>query len=243
MDLLGQIWLLPATGGNARPVTDAIHDSAQDLAPSFSPDGRWIAFTARRPGGAGIFLMASGGGPARRLTVGSTYAEPESAWSPDSSRLAFIKGGAITVVDVSTGAVSPVPIEGLKGGPIRHPVWSPDGRRIAFVFGRAPDRLTSPDPGGRLYVVAAEGGNASPLLDEAIYALRPAYSPDGKRLAFFVRPPGTVPQLWVADLTRRTQRRVAFEGELTPSRVRWFAEGRALLCSANGGSGAWIRTA
>ena len=232
--LLGQIWLLPATGGKARPVTDTVREPAQDQDPSFSPDGRWIAFTARRPGGRGIFLLPSSGGPLRRLTTGDTYEDPEPAWSPDSSRLVFVLGGALSVVDVARGSTTTIRVDGLKGGPIRHPVWSPDGRRIAFVHGWAPQRLTSPDPGGRVYVVAAEGGNASPLLDADIYALRPAYSPDGRKLAFFVRPAGSIPQIWVADLIGRAQRRVPFEGEVTPVRIRWFPGGRDLLCSANG---------
>jgi len=215
-DLLGQIWLLPASGGKAQPVTDAVHDPAEDLDPSFSPDGKWIAFTARRPGGRGIWLLSASGGPIRRLTTSdNAYEDPEPAWSPDSSRLACVRGGALAVVDISSGATSQLQIEDLKDGPIRNPAWSRDGRQIAFVHGRAAEWPgVGPDPRGVLYVVPAEGGKASPLLDDATYLSGPAYSPDGKRLAFFVWQAGTGSQLWVADLAQRTKRRIELDGDL-----------------------------
>ena len=43
VDLQGSIWTLPATGGTATRITDIFNDARQ---PSFSPDGKWIAFFA-----------------------------------------------------------------------------------------------------------------------------------------------------------------------------------------------------
>lgn len=89
------LWLLSAFGGEPRRLTSA---GEKDGEPRWSPDGKWIAFVAKRPAAAGgkeedeepqVYLIAPDGGEARRLTDIATGAFGIK-WFPDSRRIAFL---------------------------------------------------------------------------------------------------------------------------------------------------------
>ena len=79
------VWMSGADGGDARQIT---FGGGNESDPSFSPDGRWIAFVSTREGGAQLYVMPTAGGEARKVTSISTgVAAP--VWSPDSKSVAF----------------------------------------------------------------------------------------------------------------------------------------------------------
>ena len=88
------LWLLSAFGGEPRRLTQA---GEKDGEPQWSPDGRWIAFVAKRPALGDekadeepqVYLIAPDGGEARRLTRMPTGAFGIK-WFPDSRRIAFL---------------------------------------------------------------------------------------------------------------------------------------------------------
>lgn len=136
IDLQGSIWTLPASGGVAKRITDVFNDARQ---PSFSADGKWIAFQGYRDGGFHIWMVAVDGSSQRELTSGP-FDEREPAWSHDGTRVAFAsdRGDAgnydIWIYDTNTGAISQVtknPAEEFM------PSWSPDDKEIAFISSRA----------------------------------------------------------------------------------------------------------
>src|SRR5262245_54863716 len=85
IDLQGSIWTLPSTGGTAKRITDVFNDARQ---PSWSPDGKWIAFFGYRDGGYDLWAIAPDGSNQRKLTWGP-YDDREPIWSHDGSKVAF----------------------------------------------------------------------------------------------------------------------------------------------------------
>src|SRR5215510_11665715 len=80
----GDIWSVPAAGGNAIPLTLS---ESYEFAPVWSHDGKSVAFASDRYGQFDVFVMPSGGGEAKRLTNHSTREIPSSFTADDNAIL------------------------------------------------------------------------------------------------------------------------------------------------------------
>jgi dipeptidyl aminopeptidase/acylaminoacyl peptidase len=82
-----ELWLFPSDGGKARRLTSGDKDSE----PTWSPDGKWIAFAAKRKDDeeTQVYLIAPDGGEAVRLTALATGVTA-LRWFPDSKRIGFV---------------------------------------------------------------------------------------------------------------------------------------------------------
>jgi len=245
-DLLGELWQLPAAGGEARPITDAVRDIAEDLDPAYSPDGRRVVFRGERNGRTGLWLLELDSGSPRQLTQlpDPDGYEGSATWSPDGRVIAFVRAlppssredlrrSGIVLLDVAAGTTRGFPIEGLPRPGVRDPEWVRGGR-IAFVAidVRAP-------MGGRIWTVDTAGGHARPVTSESVQALAPAITPDGRKLAYFAADSADRMQVWVQELSDSGTAtgapiRVTSHKDVTRTRIRWMPDGKALLYSADG---------
>jgi tricorn protease len=128
---LGDLWIVKEDGSQPRRLT--VH-TARDTHPRFSPDGKWVAFSSNRYGGADVFIVSSAGGTPKRLTYHSA-SDTVVGWSRDSRRVIFSS---------SRGRVYPgipslyeVPIDGGLEQPLPADwgwtaSYSPDGQQLAF---------------------------------------------------------------------------------------------------------------
>lgn len=241
-DLLGQLWRIPAEGGEAVRLTDAVADAAEDVDPTVSPDGRWIAFQGDRNGVEGLWLMPTGGGAPRLLrgTEASTrvrwktYFRP--AWSRDSRQLAFIRENLLFLHSIDRDSTAQLTLQQPSPGTPVCIDWLADGQLLALVRPRgAPGgALRFIDPGSGQAREVPVGGPAPISTGPGLISACPASSPDGSRVAVFVEDPAGVFQLHVLPLAAGDPLRVTEDTDVFPSRVRWTADGKELLYVAGG---------
>ena len=128
---------MDSDGSNLRRLTN---HAAKDRSPSWSPDGRQIAFSSNRDGNFDIYVMGEDGSNPTRLTNPNhtnRIWDNEPAWSPDGGRIAFSsnRDGNFDIYVMGEDGSNPTRLttDILKD---RNPAWSPDGGRIAFSSNR-----------------------------------------------------------------------------------------------------------
>ncbi|MFN8621196.1 MAG: hypothetical protein U0869_10670 [Chloroflexota bacterium] len=190
-DASWQIATMAADGSDLKVLTSGPGVSE---APGWSPDGTWMAYdmtpttTVDASFHTVLRRMASDGTDDQLLGRVNTFvAEPHI--SPDGTKVAFVRidisgdrqQNELIVRDLATG--TELALDGAGRAP-EHPVWSPDGTSVLY---QVSPWLGSGNPNVQLERIPADGSAAPTVIvagTDTQKASKPAYSPDGKRIAF-----------------------------------------------------------
>jgi len=128
----GEIISVPAEKGDARNLTNTTGVAERN--PSWSPDGKWIAYFSDESGEYALHLRDQKGmGEVKKFNLGnppSFFYNP--TWSPDSKKIAYSdKRLNIWYLDIEKG--QPVKVDTLRGGYAPGANWSPDSRWLVYT--------------------------------------------------------------------------------------------------------------
>lgn len=197
-DMLGDIYLLPREGGDAKALTKGL---ALDLQPRFSPDGRHISFTSDRGGGDNIWIMDLKGENLTQVTDESFRLLNNAAWTPDGqyliARKHFTSGrslgaGELWLYHRSGGSGVQLTKRKNDQQDLGEPSVSPDGRYVYYSEDVSPGGAFdyNRDPHSGIYAIKRlnlENGEIETLISGPGGAARPQISPDGNYLAYVKR--------------------------------------------------------
>jgi dipeptidyl aminopeptidase/acylaminoacyl peptidase len=206
------IWVYDVASREKKQITTGNYDMQ---GPTWSPDGRWIAFSSNRTGtqmgdpnrsdNSDLFVIPADGGAERRLTE-NAGPDRGPVWSPDGRRIAYssvdfenhsASQNDVKVVSVDGG--QPINLTARLDYSASGIEWSPDGSTIYF--------RTDEGLGSALYKVSATGGTPERILpdNENVYTVE-SKSKDGSKwliTSTSLSDPGSV---YIADTDGRNMR-------------------------------------
>ena len=163
-------------------------ESGVQMEPTWSSDGRHLAYAADRSGNSDIWVQSIDGVAPTRLTF-SDASDWQPAWSPDGRSVAFRSerdGGGLYIVPATGGTEQRIASFGY------HPQWSPDGSKLLFYgdlnsgvvrFGEPPKGNAKPHA---VYLLTLSDGRPVPLsadLGNSFISYRVKWHPDGQRVS------------------------------------------------------------
>ena len=191
-------------------------DPADDISPTWAPDGRHLAFLRRSASEDGIFIVPALGGPERRLgrTESSLsrqgWAQCRMSWSPDGRFLAVVDqatpadGYGIFLVSVEDGEKQRLTSAPPSSADFS-PAFSPDGKTLAFIRSSG---LSSED----IYLISAQGGTPRRLTADEGRITSLTWTADGREIVFPSNRGGGS-SLWRVPISGGTPERVSVTGQ------------------------------
>jgi Tol biopolymer transport system component len=211
-DLLGDIYTLPAAGGDARRVHGG---PAMQIFPSFSADGSQLLYQSDASGFDNAWISNVDGSNARQITHDAANMLGAPTWGPQDESIAVVqayatfplmKASEIRLFDLHGGSGAVLVEMPANQRDVQEPSFTPDGRFVYYT-----QRITEPNiyinPDQLNYVIKRRelaSGATEDLLGGWGGATSPQVSHDGKKVAF-VRRVREKTVLFVYDVAARTQ--------------------------------------
>lgn len=183
-------------GYNPRPL---LNSPEPIMSPSWSPNGRQIAYVSFENHQAGIYVQDVGNG-GRRLLSQFPGINGAPAWSPDGQKLALVlsksRSPNIYVMNVAGGGLTQVTNDYYIN---TEPAWAPDGKTLLFTSNRS----GSGKP--QIFQANLTNGQVSRVSYDGDYNARASYTQDGKYITMIHRVSGNY-NIAILDLDTGTMR-------------------------------------
>jgi len=174
-DARGDLFTIPEKEGLTYNLTNS--QGVREIFPTWSPDGKSIAYYSDLTGEYEIYLVdGNGSGKPRQLTSDSRIWRFPPKWSPDGRMLLFAdRNQRLQILDVATRVLTVV--DRARGHDLTDYNWSPDSRWL--VYGKDGDSGLD-----AVWVYALEQKKVFQLTDAAYHDFSPVFSRDGKYIYF-----------------------------------------------------------
>jgi Tol biopolymer transport system component len=182
-DLMGDLYTVPITGGQATQLTKGI---AFDTHPRYSPDGKKVLFTSDRSGSENLWWIDVEKKDTLQVTKDHDQNFPSAAWTPDGNYIVYSKGKLnvqLYMVHKNGGGGVQLISEPAALKTI-DPAVSPDGRYIYFSRRYGPWSYNAQLPQYQIGVYDRQNSKLSEITSRYGSGFTPVLSPDGKWLVY-----------------------------------------------------------